>query len=310
MRFSCARLEGSLCRDVGRGAGLVICRPVWCRFHRIRSPQKADTLKLFVRILSHLPFRLGWWLSWSIAWIWWTVLPVRKSVAVSGFRRNFPELPVGRNLRRMMAELIMGYLELFRESRKPCVELTIENSEVIVRRAASGEGSILIGGHFGSWDLLGPMVCRQLSLPATVVVKTPTMKAAADLVEQQRVAFGLELLPAKGSFGAVLEALGNGRIVTFLLDQRYKRGIPIEFFGRPAWTTPTVSVAAERSGAPVYGLCYWREGVGRHRARFSGPMAMTGDIERDTRTIQEFYETTIRERPHSWLWLHERWKKP
>jgi lauroyl/myristoyl acyltransferase len=37
---------------------------------------------------------------------------------------------------------------------------------------------------------------------------------------------------------------------------------------------------------------------------------MIGDIERDTRTIQEFYETTIRERPHSWLWLHERWKKP
>ena len=170
--------------------------------------------------------------------------------------------------------------------------MTIENCEPIQRQVESGAGAILIGGHFGSWDLLDPMVCRQLSLPATVVVKTPGAKAAADLVERIRLAFGMELLPPRGSFDAILDALGNGRFVTFLLDQRYKRGIPIEFFGRPAWTTRAVAVAVERSGAPVYGLCYWRTGIGR-----------------DTRTIQEFYETSIRERPHSWLWLHDRWKK-
>jgi KDO2-lipid IV(A) lauroyltransferase len=267
-------------------------------------------LRIFVGVFSRVPLRLGWWFSWGIAWLWWTVLPIRKSVAVSGFHQTFPELPVGRNLRRMTAELIMGYLEFFRESRKPCVQLTIENRELIRRQVESGGGAILIGGHFGSWDLVGPMVCRQLSLPATVVVKTPGVKAAADFVERQRLAFGMELLPPRDSFDAIISALGKGRLVTFLLDQRYKRGFPIEFFGRPAWTTPVVAVAVERNGAPVYGLCYWREGIGRHRARFSGPLPMIGDIERDTRTIQEFYETTIRERPHSWLWLHERWKKP
>ena len=267
-------------------------------------------LIMFVWVFARTPFRLGWWFSWGIAWLWWTVLPMRKSVAISGFHQTFPELPPGPNLRRMTAELVMGYLELFRESRKPCVDLTIENCEPIRRQVESGAGAILIGGHFGSWDLLGPMVCRQLSLPATVVVKTPGVKAAADLVERIRLAFGMELLPPRGSFDAILDALGNGRFVTFLLDQRYKRGIPIEFFGRPAWTTPAVAVAVERSGAPVYGLCYWRTGIGRHTARFSGPLPMIGDIERDTRTIQEFYETSIRERPHSWLWLHDRWKKP
>jgi lauroyl/myristoyl acyltransferase len=35
-----------------------------------------------------------------------------------------------------------------------------------------------------------------------------------------------------------------------------------------------------------------------------------GDVERDTRTVQGFYECTIRQRPRSWLWMHERWKEP
>lgn len=188
--------------------------------------------------------------------------------------------------------------------------LTVENSEPIHRHNASGEGVILVAGHFGSWDLCGPMVGRQESLPATVVVKNPSWKPAAEYVDEVRRKFGLGLLPSMNSFKAILKELGEGRVLVFLLDQRYRRGIPIEFFGRTAWTSRAVSIAAERSGAPVYGLSYWREGIGRHVARSTGPLPMVGDPETATATIQRFYEEVIRERPHSWLWLHDRWRKP
>ena len=253
---------------------------------------------------------MGWWFSWGMAWLWWTLAPMRKSTAVDGFRRVFPELPVGPNLRREAAELIMGYIELFHEARKPCVQLTIENPEPVLDHVEAGEGVILVAGHFGSWDLVGPMVGRDLSLPVTVVVKNPRWKPAAEYVEELRSRFGLGLLPSMNSFDAILREITDGRVLVFLLDQRYRRGIPVNFFGRPAWTSPAVAVAVERSGAPVYGLSYWREGIGNHRARFSGPLTMVGDIETDTDTIQRFYEETIRERPHSWLWLHDRWREP
>lgn len=204
----------------------------------------------------------------------------------------------------------MGYIELFHEARKPCVQLTVENGELIRHHSAAGEGVILVAGHFGSWDLCGPMVGHQESLPATVVVKNPRWKPAADYVDEVRRKFGLGLLPSMNSFSAILAELGEGRVLVFLLDQRYRKGIPVEFFGRPAWTSPAVAVAVERSGAPVYGLSYWREGVGKHRARFTGPLSMVGDIETDTVTIQRFYEKVISERPHSWLWLHDRWREP
>jgi len=268
------------------------------------------SFKVFVWVFSRIPLRIGWCLSWILAWLWWTVIPMRKSTAVDGFHHVFPELPVGPNLRLEAAELVMGYIELFHEEHKPCVQLTVENSDLIQAHVASKNGVILVAGHFGSWDLLGPMVGRNESLPATVVVKNPRWKPAADYVDKVRRKFGLGLLPSMNSYKKIMKEIAAGRILVFLLDQRYRKGIPVDFFGRPAWTSPVVSVAAERSGAPVYGLCYWREGIGKHRARFSGPLPMVGEIEADTATIQRFYEETIRERPHSWLWLHDRWKEP
>ena len=266
--------------------------------------------KTFVWVFARIPLRVGWWLSWLFAWSWWTVIPFRKATAVDGFRYAFPDLPVGKNLRREAAGLVMGYIELFHEARRPCIQLTVENSESIRGHTTAGEGVVLVAGHFGSWDLVGPMVGRDESLPATVVVKNPRWKPAAEYVDVVRRKFGLGLLPSMNSFKAILAEIAEGRALVFLLDQRYRKGIPIEFFGRPAWTSPAVPIAVQRCGAPVYGLSYWREGIGKHRARFTGPLPMVGDIENDSNTIQRFYEDVIRERPHSWLWLHDRWREP
>jgi len=263
-----------------------------------------------VGILSRIPFRLAWWFSWSIAWVWWLVIPIRKAVAIDGFRHAFPDLPVGTNLRRSTAELVMGYIELFRETRKPTVDLTIEGADMIHEHIATGKGMILVAGHFGSWDLLGPMVCRDEELPATVVVKTPKWKPAADFMDGLRRDFGMGLLPPRNSYRDIIKELKKGRIIVLLLDQRYAKGIPVPFFGRPAWTTPVVPLMIERTGVPVFGLDFWREGVGKHHARFAGPIEMVGDMEADTTAIQSFCEMRIRERPHAWLWMHDRWSEP
>src|SRR6185295_3136563 len=111
-----------------------------------------------------------------------------------------------------------------------------------------------------------------------------------------------------GSMARVYEALARGRAGTFFLDQRLKRGIPVPFFGRPAWASAALAAAHARTKLPVYFINSWREGVARHGARFEGPLPMTGDIERDTAALTAVYERVIRERPHNWFWLHDRWK--
>jgi len=261
-------------------------------------------------IMARTPLTVAAGFSRAAAWLWWLFIPIRRSLAVRNFRRAFPGVSPGAPLRRMMLELSLGYFELLHEERVPgSVVLTLEGMEPTAVRQAAGEGALLYSGHLGSWDLIGAMMSRQTGLKASIVVKIPSSKSAAALIERIRTAFGLGLLPNKhGTMRRVLELLEQGEIVAFIIDQRFARGVAVPFFGRPALTSPSIAVAAAKTGCPVHFVEYWREGTARHRAVVSAPLPVTGNEAEDIAAFTARIEEAVRRRPHNWLWLHDRWK--
>ncbi len=265
-------------------------------------------MRALVWLLERCPLRLASLMCWKLAWIWWLVLPVRRAVAVANLRACFPELPPGPTLRRSLAEILLGYVELLRHRRRP-LELVYEDIELLTEPAGRGEGTLVVAGHGGSWDLMVAGFPRAFDVPVSIYVKPPASPTLAALIEELRVHFGLKLLPPDGSMLAGLRDLKRGSVLVFPLDQRRNQGIPSPFFGRPAWTSPALALAARRTGAKVVGVWQWREGLGRHRLRCY-PIALVGEREQDTATLNRFIEDRVRERPHGWLWLHDRWRTP
>jgi KDO2-lipid IV(A) lauroyltransferase len=261
-------------------------------------------------IMARTPLAVAAGFSRFAAWLWWLVVPIRKSLAVRNFRSAFPDVPPGAPLRRMMAGLVLGYFELFREEHVPgSVALAVEGDDVIAARCRRGQGTVVFMGHLGSWDLVGPLLARRTEINGHAVVKIPRSKPVAALIERVRTSFGLGLIPNRfGAMRRALELLGEGGAVTFVIDQRLRSGIAVPFFGRLALTSPAVAVAAAKTGLPVHFLEFWREGAGRHAAVFSGPYPSTGDEEKDVAAWTARIEESVRRRPHNWLWLHDRWK--
>ncbi len=245
-----------------------------------------------------------------MSWLWWTAVPVRRSLAVANFRAALPGLVPGPPLRQMLRGIILGYFELFRELHRPgTVTLAIDGAENFVERARRGRPTLVLATHLGSYDLVGGLLATRTGIPSTVVVKVPRSPALAALLEKVRTGYGLQILPNKpGSMATIYELVSQGHLIGFFLDQRLTRGIPVPFFGRPALTAPSLAVAAAKTGEDVTFLEYWREGVGRHGCRFHDPVPVTGDVEEDTAAFTRLIEGAIRQRPHSWLWLHDRWK--
>jgi Kdo2-lipid IVA lauroyltransferase/acyltransferase len=233
-------------------------------------------------------------------WIWWWLVPIRKRVAIASYARAFPERDP-RELRRTVHEIVVGYLELLLGRRA-----IVHGAEIVEG------GGLALAGHLDAWDLA--LVSGALAYPITIFVKPPANPIAAWVVERIRRRSGAELLPPHGAMEAANKALEARRVVVFVQDQRLNRGIDVPFFGALALTSPAFAAMAWRTKAPLFGIRQWKEG-GVHQlrvTRLDWPVPADRDeaIRVLTERSQQFYEAAIRERPWSWLWLHDRWKHP
>lgn len=262
---------------------------------------------------------LFWFLAWAplwladgfarmVSWLWWIFLPYRKSLAVRNFELAFPDQPVGPALRESLAAMILSIAEVQREVRRPQLKLEFTGFAPLCERAKAGQGSLVLTGHGGAWELLGLAASRDLKLPLTVIVRHISSPAVRKVIERLRVTAGLQVLPPSNSFFGASKALAQGRVVVFLIDQRHNNGLPVPFFGRTALTSKALALLAKRSGVPVFGGWAMRLGRGHHRFELWGPLKTQGDTLQDTARFTAFIEQRIRQRPAHWLWLHDRWR--
>jgi lauroyl/myristoyl acyltransferase len=230
------------------------------------------------------------------AWTWWLVLPIRRAEAVDNLRRALPDVPPRPTLTRMMHDLALGYVEIL---QFPRLTIAVEGLPV-------PPGSLLLGGHGGSWDVA--LLAWADAIPLGIFLKTPTDPWARELLARLRREHDVLALETGSRMEQAYAALDAGRSIFFVQDQRYGKGLVSPFFGQPARTSAGLAAAAQKTGRPVYGCWQWREGVGRHRLHVA-PLALAGDLQEMTDAANAFYEARIRERPHGWLWLHRRWKE-
>ena len=179
---------------------------------------------------------------------------------------------------------------------------------------AEGKGIIFISGHFANWEIM-PFGAHDYGYTGGVVVRPANNPYVDRWLEEARIRNGMPEQIPKGASGTrrLLSLLRKGEGAFLLVDQRASEGILIPFFGRDAFTTPAPAALALKLGAPVIPVSNERLGGSRFRVCAHPPILPpnTGDPDRDliefTTAITEFIEKCVRERPHEWLWIHQRW---
>ncbi|MFQ5894079.1 MAG: lysophospholipid acyltransferase family protein, partial [Nitrospinota bacterium] len=105
-------------------------------------------------------------------------------------------------------------------------------------------------------------------------------------------------------------------IVAILIDQNVanREGVFVNFFGRPACTTPTMALLALKTDATVLPTFCVRTAEGAHRVIVEPPVPIvrSGDTEQDvvvnTQRFTDVIERFVRQYPDHWLWMQRRWK--
>ena len=243
-----------------------------------------------------------------------------RAIAFDNVRHAFPALSQAehrRVVRQAYGALSQAMLESVTSDLLSASELDalvqVDDWKGLDTLLAARQPVLIASAHLGSWELFAEVMARRGFVFSAVV--RPLAGAFNEWLVRSRQRAGVELLLQRGALRGMLKALKRGRAVVQLIDQALpgREAVWVPFFGRPASTTPAISMAALRSGAPVYVVIAVRE-AGRLRMSVDGPIALpAGDdrraiIEAHTAQLTAVIEGHVRAHPEQWLWLHRRWK--
>jgi KDO2-lipid IV(A) lauroyltransferase len=246
-------------------------------------------------------------------------------VARINLRIAFPEWSEAqreRVLEAALANMARGLVEVafLRDLRRENLDelFEFEGLERIDRaRAASKSGAaIALTGHFGSFELLAPVLSLR-GYPVSLVYRPRTDPGIERIIDGWRTRAGVETIPRGQAARATLRALRDGRCVGMPLDQDVGRreGVFVPFFSRLACTRDGPARIAVRAGVEVVPIFLFRIGASaRHRVRVYDPVPLVREGDPDaaarenTWRMNKVFEAAIREAPDHWAWTHRRWR--
>ena len=175
-------------------------------------------------------------------------------------------------------------------------------------------GCIFVTPHIGNWELF-PHITASLGLPLVIVARPLDNELLDELIYSNRSSSGQAIIPKKNALSALRKTLREGNSVGMLPDQSTMKGLMIDFFGRPATTTPVPALLSIAYKRPIVVMACCRvKGEFKYEGYVSDPI-MPGEytdkkaeIIRLTEEVTTQMESIIRRHPEQYLWIHNRWK--
>jgi len=248
----------------------------------------------------------------------------RQKVALDNLVMAFPEKSpeeretIARESWAQMARGVVeyGYLDQIFDldaNNLGAGRIKVKNVEQFIKLRDDGKPAIIFTGHLGNFELL-PMAAAKFGLDLQSLFRAPNNKyAAAKIADARKQVAPYLVASGKGASFQLMSALERGAHVGILVDQKFRRGIPVPFFGHDAPTNTLLAKLARRYECPVHGARSIRLPGGRFRLEITDelnlPRTPEGeiDIRGTTELITRVVEGWVREYPEQWLWIHRRW---
>ncbi|MBK5926492.1 lysophospholipid acyltransferase family protein [Rhodobaculum claviforme] len=175
---------------------------------------------------------------------------------------------------------------------------------------AAGRPVILVSGHFGNYDV--PRAALAARGIAVGGLYRPLKNRFYNALYADKIAriSGPVFPRGRRGLAEMVRFLRQGGVVGLLIDQRMGNGVPLDFFGRPAWTALSAAEMAVKYDAlilPAYGR---RVGDGLDFELVLEAPLEHGDPAAMTQALNDSLERMVRADMDQWLWFHRRWRDP
>jgi predicted LPLAT superfamily acyltransferase len=299
-----------------------------------RSPRvRADWAKdpergslALLRLMTFLSLRLGRpvgrFFLFFIALYFFLFAPTARRHSIDYLRRTLGRKPTAAERFRQVfyfASNILDRLYLVNE-RYDLFNVSIEGEELMEERIAKGGGTILIGAHFGSFEVMSAVGRAQPGLRVAMAMYEENARKVSAMFKALNPSNKSEVI-ALGQIEAMLrirERLDEGVFVGILGDRTFANepGLVVNFLGKPAVFPLGPMRAAAVLRRPVFFITGIYKGGNRYHAVFEKLADFTeirsGEreaiVEAAIRQYAAVLERHCREDPYNWFNFFDFWR--
>lgn len=178
-----------------------------------------------------------------------------------------------------------------------------------------GKGLITITSHIGNWELLGGIPSMK-GFKSKAIARRLRDPRFQNWVEKLRQSIGVDLIYRDQSPKEIFKCLKSGAALGLLPDQDIAgvKGVFVDFFGKPAYTSIAPVKLALATGAPIATVFLIRLPQNRYRVVFNEPIrplietTEEAALQKFTEVWMKDVENVIRTYPDQWGWMHDRWR--
>lgn len=275
---------------------------------------------LVILPISKLPFWVLYLISDFLYLIIFRLLGYRKKVVVGNIERSFPEKSkkeieaITAKFYAHLCDLIVESIKAFTISKEKAQKRMVDrNIEVVNQYKKQGKHVVLVGGHYGNWELFAITIGIALDYH-TIALYTPLKdRFMNEKITSSRSKYGLEMLSIKNIKDRL--SLKNGELYTIIFgaDQsprKTQKAYWMKFLNQETGVQfGTEKFAKEYDAIVVFANIYKvKRGyyeVGYELICEDAKAQAPGYI---TETHTRKLEQIIQKEPAYWLWSHKRWK--
>ena len=225
---------------------------------------------------------------------------------------------IGRRVMGHMLQTAVDFLRFARLSRNQAASFVETGGAYSFCKdiLQEGKGLIIMTAHMGNWELLAGIFGLQ-GFRGGVVGRRIYYEPYNRWIVGLRSSVGIQTIYQDEAVRKIHQHLKAGEIVGLLPDQDRDsvRGIFVDFFGKPAYTTVAPVKFAMHVQAPILPAFMIRMPGNRYKlvlGQLMRPRIEQGDREASVRKYTEAwmkdFEAVIRQYPDQWGWMHDRWK--
>lgn len=275
---------------------------------------------LVILPISKLPFGMLYLISDFLYLILYKIIGYRTKVVRSNLENSFPD-KTSSEIKKIEAKFYSHLCDLVVESLK-AFSISLDeakermkdrNIEVVNQYYKQGRQVVLVGGHYGNWELFAITIGATTEHKALALYTPLKNEFINDKITKSRSKYGLGMLSIKEIKSKLTEINSDLYATIFGADQsprKSQRAYWVKFLNQETGIQFGSEKFAKEFNAVVIFTNIYKVKRGYYELQYDVITEQPNEEEFGyiSKTHTEMLEKVIQEQPEFWLWSHKRWK--